>query len=216
MTALVLERTHLSALPQVADLSQAMIESLRKENARLRKELEELQALRTLAYRDPLTGLRNRRYFDERVQEELDRAERQGMHVSLLVVDVDQFKSINDTYGHLAGDDVLRSVADFLESSIRKHDVCCRTGGDEFTIILVGANEFASRIVVNRIQNRLARANATRELQVSLSIGAATRISGDTDAKALIASADAAMYAEKQSKHALKTSEGLSFSASAS
>lgn len=172
-----------------------LVERLRDENDRLRAELA---ALRALSYEDPLTGLKNRRYCDERLAAEVDRARRHGAPVSVVVVDVDDFKAINDTHGHLVGDEVLRWVAAFLASSVREHDVVCRTGGDEFVVILPGVDADGAAHLVARVRRLLARAGvgpARRRLRLSL--GAATSL-GDVDAAdTLLGSADLAMYADK-------------------
>src|SRR5215472_5028734 len=106
---------------------------LSRQNAVLRKEIARLEVYRAMAYRDPLTGLWNRRYFEERLREELSRSQRAGhdRRFSVMVVDVDDFKRVNDLHGHATGDAVLREVGEFLIAHLRNHDVACRTGGDE-------------------------------------------------------------------------------------
>jgi len=112
------------------------VKDLLRENADLRHELTRLEAYRTLAYRDELTGLWNRRYFTERLTEELSRARRQPRrHFGIMMVDVNDLKAINDAHGHAEGDLVLRWVAEFLERLLRTHDVLCRVGGDEFAVL---------------------------------------------------------------------------------
>ena len=92
--------------------------------------------LREQAFRDPLTGLYNRRFLHEVVGLELSRAKRKGSTVALVMIDIDNFKSFNDTYGHAAGDCLIRKVADSLHSSVRSNDVLCRYGGDEFSLVM--------------------------------------------------------------------------------
>ena len=91
-----------------------------------------------MAYRDPLTGLWNRRYFEERLNEELSRSQRAGLgrRFSVMVLDLNDFKATNDRHGHLVGDSVLKDVGEFLVTHLRQHDVACRTGGDEFSVLL--------------------------------------------------------------------------------
>jgi diguanylate cyclase (GGDEF)-like protein/PAS domain S-box-containing protein len=93
-------------------------------------------SLREQAIRDPLTGLFNRRYLDEALQNELARAEREGSEISLIMIDIDNFKEINDLFGHNGGDQVLQRLAQYLLENTRKTDVACRYGGDEFMIVL--------------------------------------------------------------------------------
>ncbi len=182
------------------------LDLLRRENDELRREVESLRMFRAMAYRDPLTGLHNRRYFEERLAEELDRARRNKTRFSILVVDVNDFKSINDTYGHLVGDQALKWIAELLIRSVRKHDIVCRTGGDEFMLILPYANELGREFVTSRIRERLIHENAGRSLAVHLSIGGATwpqpGLSGGTFAddstiEDLIELADRMMYQNK-------------------
>jgi diguanylate cyclase (GGDEF)-like protein/PAS domain S-box-containing protein len=100
------------------------------ENRRLQ------EALREQAIRDPLTTLFNRRYLDETLEREISRAIREGYPVAVLMIDIDHFKRLNDTYGHLAGDEVLKALAALLRASARHEDVICRFGGEEFAIVL--------------------------------------------------------------------------------
>ena len=141
-----------------------------------RAEVARLRQYRMLAYRDPLTGLRNRRYFDERLAEDCDRARRpEGSELSLLVIDIDEFKVINDLEGHLAGDRVLIWVANFLNKNIRTHDTCCRTGGDEFMIILSNTNREDCQRIKSRIEKNLTISTSDMPTEITLSIGAATK-----------------------------------------
>ena len=176
-----------------------LISRLRHQNQALLQEIENLRTYRTMAYRDPLTGLRNRRYLDERMSEEIDRARRHDDFVfSVLLVDLDEFKEINDQLGHAAGDEVLCWVAEFLEENVRDHDIVCRTGGDEFVVLLPDADELGCALLVERINERLVLANAKRERPVSMSIGQATWPTDGASAERLLGLADARMYEEKQ------------------
>src|SRR5215470_7535722 len=117
---------------------EAQVVRLSRQNAMLRREVARLQVFRGMAYRDPLTGLWNRRYFEERLKEEASRSERagSGRRFSVLVVDMNDFKTVNDRYGHQTGDALLKWTGEFLTTHLRTHDVACRTGGDEFTVLL--------------------------------------------------------------------------------
>ena len=153
-----------------------------------------------LAVTDPLTGLYNRRKFDETLHQEVSRALRYGP-VSLAVIDLDYFKSVNDQYGHQAGDDALKAVAKVLRTCCRTTDTCARLGGDEFAIILPHSDANAAEVVRRRIQYQIARTLvklADREVSIGLSIGVATLPGDATSAVELIAAADAAMYQAKQ------------------
>ena len=113
---------------------------LRAANERLRQQLQEIEqlqgALQEQAIRDSLTGCFNRRYLDETLERELARARREGYPLALLILDLDYFKQINDTYGHQAGDEALRELANHLRGDIRHEDVLCRYGGEEFVILM--------------------------------------------------------------------------------
>jgi diguanylate cyclase (GGDEF)-like protein len=111
---------------------------------------------RELALRDQLTGLHNRRFFDDHLERALARADRSGQPVALLVLDLDGLKAINDAGGHAAGDAALRAAADALRESVRAGDLPCRVGGDEFAVILPGAAAAAALAVAERAQQRLA------------------------------------------------------------
>ncbi|MDX2023456.1 MAG: GGDEF domain-containing protein [Deltaproteobacteria bacterium] len=180
------------------DLSQE-IGRLKAENAALHEELVELRQLREAAYRDPVTGLRNRRYFEERLQEELGRLARYPDKTgSLLVVDLDDFKQINDTHGHLMGDQILREVAELMSQTLRLEDVCCRFGGDEFAVILPETSGDAVEHVVSRIMRALDERNLNTSLPLFLSVGAASWPEAGRDAGSLIEKADTSMYSRKR------------------
>lgn len=183
--------------------TQSLMGSLVQENLALRQEVEDLQVYRALAYRDPLTGLRNRRYMEERLGEEIDRSKRgTESPFSVLMVDVDEFKAINDTHGHGIGDETLVWVAQFLERNLRDHDICCRTGGDEFTILLPRADAEGCAQLVERLREQLDTANAGRTIAVSLSVGSATWPRDGATASRLLETADTAMYRDKQRRKA--------------
>jgi diguanylate cyclase (GGDEF)-like protein/PAS domain S-box-containing protein len=149
-----------------------------------------------LSITDSLTGLFNRRYFQKKLTEELRRASRVGYPLSLIMIDVDDLKTINDTSGHLAGDDVLIGVAGIIIDSIRRDtDTAYRYGGDEFMLILPNSDEEKARCVAFRIATRV------REYvgRIGISTGIAGFRSGDSE-KELIHAADRAMYAQKLTK----------------
>jgi len=186
-------------MDQNSDVVQT-IERLRRENASLRKTLTELMGYRAMAYRDPLTGLRNRRYLDERLSEEVQRAQRRSQGGPSLLVN--SFKQINDSRGHAAGDEVLRWVASFLEATVRNYDVCCRTGGDEFMVILPSTDGEGVNRLALRLRERLCEENRQLLPPIGLSIGGSTWPEGGTTANAMISAADASMYRDKRRQRA--------------
>jgi diguanylate cyclase (GGDEF)-like protein len=195
------ERMWLQDMGLGADRLRDQIARLTAENQALRRENSDLLVYRRLAYRDPLTGLGNRRYLKERLSEERVRARRHPSQCfSVLAVDLDGFKQINDEHGHGAGDDALRFVARFFVSHLREHDICCRVGGDEFTIILpetdgVGARELRARLLL-----LLAEANKKLSIALGLSIGVATWPSDGDDVDALLNAADFDMFRVKTTR----------------
>jgi diguanylate cyclase (GGDEF)-like protein len=178
----------------------AMAASSELQN-RLRVSHEQLAAaneqLASAATTDALTGLRNRRYLTDALAGELRRADRTGDPVSLLILDVDGFKEINDTEGHPAGDSVLVAVGEVLRSRLRVTDTVGRWGGDEFLAVMPGSPGEQATVVAETIragvgQSRIAGAHA-----VSVSVGVAEREHGEP-ARSLIARADAALYEAKR------------------
>jgi diguanylate cyclase (GGDEF)-like protein len=146
---------------------------------------------RELAHRDQLTGLHNRRFFDSALEEAIARDGRAGRPLALLVLDLDDLKSINDGGGHLAGDAALRAAADALTASVREGDLPCRLGGDEFAVILPGADSEAALLVAARAQERLAGSG------YRFSGGVAVNLTGGAPHE-LYGSADRAAYRAKQ------------------
>ncbi len=163
---------------------------------------ETLEALRRLATRDQLTGLLNRRELDRVLAEERERALRFGHRLALVMVDIDHFKAVNDTHGHLAGDAVLREVARRLGGEIRSVDRVARFGGEEFAIILVqtdapGALDVARRICA-AIEREPIVAGDTVALNLTVSAGVAVLPEDGRSEGELVAAADKALYAAKQ------------------
>jgi two-component system cell cycle response regulator len=159
--------------------------------------------LEQLAQTDPLTQLLNRRALTERITAEMERALRYDSSMALLMIDLDHFKKVNDTYGHLVGDDVLRDVAALLTATIRTTDMVARYGGEEFLVLLpetddAGAESFAERIREAIEQHAFGGRADQIPLNLTTSVGVATfpaaRIESVED---LFARADAALYRAK-------------------
>ena len=159
-------------------------------------------ALEQLATRDGLTGLANRRCFDDTLQAEWQRALRQQQPLSLLMVDVDNFKQYNDAYGHLGGDECLQRIAGAVSSEMRANDLVARYGGEEFAVILPNQSLKGAAIVAERIRCRVEQLHlpnlGSQQHVVTVSIGAATALAAPgSDPSQLVATADSALYRAK-------------------
>jgi diguanylate cyclase (GGDEF)-like protein len=146
---------------------------------------------------DALTGLHNRRYFHETLRRECARAHRYERRLALLLLDVDDFKAINDRLGHLAGDAVLAAVASRLQGAVRQADVACRVGGDELAVILPEAGEQDAEQLYRRIRFAVGSGSAGPAERVRLSAGIAA-LRHEDDAVSLFERADEALYRAKQ------------------
>jgi diguanylate cyclase (GGDEF)-like protein len=155
-----------------------------------------LEQIQRMADTDGLTGVANRRAFDSALGRELARARREGGSVGLLLLDVDHFKSFNDTHGHMAGDAVLAGLAGALVEACRGFDVVARYGGEEFAVILPGCDLHESLEIAERVRRVAQRVTAPAPITVS--VGVATHPDGAQDADELIAAADDALYASKR------------------
>jgi diguanylate cyclase (GGDEF)-like protein/PAS domain S-box-containing protein len=159
------------------------------------------EALRSQSIRDPLTGLYNRRYLTEILDREIRRAVRAAQGLGVLMLDLDHFKKFNDTYGHDAGDTVLRETASFLSKSIRVEDIVCRFGGEEFVIILPTADLNAASVRAERIRSKLRDLTVLHKGEslgmITVSVGVAALPGNGTAPKELLEAADAALYRAK-------------------
>ena len=176
-------------------MAPAALALARQLLARRAQELEHAVAI------EPLTGLFNRRHFSTRIDEEVERARRYSLDLALLLIDIDDFKSLNDTSGHLIGDQILRDTANILRQAVRVFDVCTRFGGDEFAILMPGSTAANALQTADRIRQRVdahrpAGGAAMFEQRVTISIGVAARKPA-ASADDMIAAADRALYTAK-------------------
>jgi diguanylate cyclase (GGDEF)-like protein len=164
------------------------------------RALDSAEAHAHAAAIDPVSGVFNRRYLQVRLGEELQRSRRHEIPLALLLIDIDDFKIVNDSYGHLAGDLVLRDVAEILRRSVRVFDVCARFGGEEFVIIMPGSTAESAMRIAERIRERIEVYRPSDRLlgslRITVSIGLAVSEPGTTVSQ-LLARADGALYAAK-------------------
>jgi diguanylate cyclase (GGDEF)-like protein len=158
-----------------------------------------VERVKQLAYLDGLTGIFNRRFFELRINEEIDRARRFGTGMAVIMVDIDQFKRLNDEFGHLLGDEVLRQVSSIFHQQLRKIDVVCRFGGEEFAILLSQTNPQHAEGVAEKLR-RMVEAWQFPGVPrpVTISAGTATYPEHGLTRDGLVKAADAALYAAKQ------------------
>jgi diguanylate cyclase (GGDEF)-like protein len=158
-----------------------------------------VERVKQLAYLDGLTGIFNRRYFELRVVEEIDRARRFNSGMAVLMVDIDQFKRLNDEFGHLLGDEVLRQVSSIFHGQLRKIDVVCRYGGEEFAVLLSQTNPQHALQVAEKLRRLVENWQFPGVPRpVTISAGVATFPDHGTTRDELVKSADAGLYAAKQ------------------
>jgi diguanylate cyclase (GGDEF)-like protein len=172
-----------------------------------RKTEEQSRRLEEQSVTDALTGLKNRRFFDERLEEEFKRAQRYRDFLSLIMIDLDHFKEVNDRFGHPAGDVVLREAAALIRASIRDPDICARYGGEEFAVILPKTSMSGALAVAERVWRALAAkeyavppdASGEGTVKVTASVGVAFYPAKEITAGALLLrAADEALYKAKQ------------------
>jgi diguanylate cyclase (GGDEF)-like protein len=158
--------------------------------------------MREQANHDPLTGLYNRRYLNDTLQRELNHARRDGTPTAIAMLDIDHFKNINDTYGHDAGDLMLRELGRLLRENVRKSDIACRFGGEEFVLVLLDSSLESCRQLLGKINTLV------KEMQIhygeqllgsmSMSIGIVEASQHEMTADELLSAADKALYAAKR------------------
>jgi two-component system cell cycle response regulator len=164
---------------------------------------DSVQTSMELAVTDALTGLYNRRYMESHVGTLVDRSAARGKSLSVLLLDIDYFKAINDTWGHDAGDDVLRDFSDRLRTCIRGIDLACRYGGEEFVVVMPDTDIGVATMVAERIRRRVAGdlfpiQNGQQQIEVTISIGIAARSVPEDTAAMILKRADEALYRAKR------------------
>ena len=178
----------LQSLESVADICATAI-----QNAHY------VERVKQLAYLDGLTGIFNRRFFELRIMEEIERARRYGTGMAVIMADIDQFKRLNDEFGHVLGDEVLRQVSSLFNQQLRKIDVVCRYGGEEFGILLTQTNAHQAMSIAEKLRKMVAGWQFPGVPRtVTISAGAAAFPEHGTTRDELVRTADAALYAAKQ------------------
>jgi diguanylate cyclase (GGDEF)-like protein len=182
------QKSDVKALESVADICAAAIQNS-----------EYFEQIRQLAYRDGLTGVFNRRFFESRILEEIERARRYGSVLSVVMIDIDVFKKSNDEFGHLLGDEILKQVSAMFVQQTRKSDIVCRFGGDEFALILPQTNAVSAANAAEKLRQQIASWEFPGVARpVTVSTGIAEFPSCGENRDDLIKAADIALYAAKQ------------------
>ena len=196
--------THYLAVKEDITERKMAEEAIKEANKMLQQQMDEIQelqaSLREQAIRDPLTNLYNRRYLTEMLQRELARAEREGYPISLVLVDIDYFKQVNDSLGHNAGDLVLQSLAAQLVHESRVSDIVCRLGGDEFLVMLPNTSAQEAKGFSERWRSAFRDAHVIigdTPIQITVSFGVATFPDHGKTSDEIIEAADRALYQAK-------------------
>ncbi|WP_200764053.1 GGDEF domain-containing protein [Nitrosophilus alvini] len=181
---------------------RSAIEQSREEKERLERLVKErTKEIELLSKTDSLTGLWNRRYLEEMLEMEFKRARRYGHNISILIVDLDHFKHINDTYGHMAGDEVLRQVSERIHKSIRETDFVGRYGGEEIVVILPETDIKTAKIIADKIRHSIADKPVLFEeytIKITASIGISNLQTEHKDYHEVFSEADEALYRAKK------------------
>lgn len=195
------ERVLLAELEALQATNRRYREQLDEANRKVQKQQEELNKLQTDIGLDFLTKVPNRRALDLRLEEEFNRVKRYGANFSLLIIDVDRFKDVNDTYGHVAGDRVLRAVAQLLNDRKRSSDFLARYGGEEFAMVLPQTSLEHAKHLANEHRKRVRAATFRyndAQIDISISIGVGElAIEEDKSVDAFFDRVDAALYQAK-------------------
>ncbi len=207
LVALVLDNAQLfsDAEHEISERKQAE-DALQKANEQLRVDMEKIEQLKEelheQAIHDPLTGLYNRRYLNKTLASEITRVERENNSLSVIMLDIDHFKMINDTYGHPVGDKFLVEIASLMKKHTRDSDIVCRYGGEEFLLVFPGtALASAARRAeeIRQVCTEIIIQHEGKDLNVTISVGVATYPTHGKEAEEIIIKADKALYQSKQS-----------------
>jgi diguanylate cyclase (GGDEF)-like protein len=215
-TARIQDQNRSSMLLGIAGLwmGLALLGLYRKTVRLIRAGIQAEQTIRQLSLRDPLTGLANRRFLHENERHLIAAAKRSGKQLAVMVVDLDDFKAVNDTHGHAAGDEVLVTAAKRMQQLLRESDVVARFGGDEFVIVMgqvddaAAAREVAGRLV-NSLRQPIPLAGGATA-RVGASVGIAMCCAGEETLSGLLNEADVALYAAKRDGKSTYREAGLS------
>lgn len=191
---------------------------LQESNIQLQKEIQQIEvlqeSLRAQAVRDPLTNLFNRRYLEETLEREISRAQRTGNSVSVMMIDFDNFKEVNDQFTHLIGDQALLAFANILKKTSRREDIVCRYGGDEFLLILpdlTAEDAYTRAEAWRKSVSDLLFETPRGKMNVTVSIGLASFPQDGTTATDLITTADQAMYSAKENGKNIVRQSGVGY-----
>jgi diguanylate cyclase (GGDEF)-like protein len=200
------------AFNRMADQHQQTHKGIVRLNAELEQRVaERTQQLRELAARDPLTGLYNRRHFNEVLDRSFSEAVRYENELSCIMLDLDDFKGVNDAFGHQVGDQLLKLVVTTISSQLRSADLAARYGGDEFIVLLPQTDAVRARVLAGRITEKLAKDLAVKmpQVRITMSLGVASLQGHRTpDAESLVRTSDRAMYeAKAEGKNRIVTAE---------
>jgi diguanylate cyclase (GGDEF)-like protein len=182
-----------------SDGDQQSLESVADICATAIQNAHYVDRVKQLAYLDGLTGIFNRRFFELRIMEEIERARRYGTGMAVIMADIDEFKRLNDEFGHVLGDEVLRQVSSLFHQQLRKVDVVCRYGGEEFGILLTQVNPEQAIAVAEKLRKMVEGWQFPGVPRtVTISAGAATYPQHGTTRDGLVRAADSALYSAKQ------------------
>ncbi|MDI6772395.1 MAG: diguanylate cyclase [bacterium] len=188
-------------LPPLLETRKIVASTMGEQSALALANLRLRETLRSQSVRDPLTGLFNRRYMEETLEREIRRAERSGRPLSVMMLDLDHFKQFNDTFGHSAGDALLRELGGMLRANLRAGDIACRFGGEEFVLILPEAAPDCARTRAEQFREAAKHLHVSHLGEslgpVTVSLGVAAFPEHGTSGEALLEAADAALYRAK-------------------
>lgn len=195
-----LENCGIEEIDKLSDNFNQMTKELEIRTRKLVKSETKRVLVEKLANTDPLSGAYNRRFLDEFIEGYFEIVKREHSDLSLLLIDIDDFKSINDNFGHDIGDEVIKDFAKLTRNTIRKNDLLIRFGGDEFLILLPNTTKEASKKVATKLVDKIEEFNnlhKNKECNYTISVGSASYIKSDNSIDDIIIRADKALYTAK-------------------